>query len=143
MSRLRLFVFGLLVLAPSVLGGCAGTKDAASTAATTRTYTYDAPLYRVEVEERLHEDGTCRRRVVVFTAHEERTQKRRVDQARAVDRKCDAASVRGFDQFEIKRSPAQRERYAYIARYRRRVDDGLWLAYQAALQHDERRTDGS
>ena len=133
-------MFGLLVLALSVLGGCAGTKDAGSAAPTTRTYTYDAAPYCVEVEERLREDGTCLQRRILFTANEG-TRKQHLDQVRAIDRKCYAKSVRGFDSFDIVRSPSQKERYNYIARCRRRVNDGLWAAYQAALMYHEQAMD--
>jgi hypothetical protein len=126
-----------VLLCGLLLGGCAGTEDASLPSGTTRTYGYDAALYRVEVEEHVR-DGTCRRRAIVFTAHEAPTRARRVDRARAVDRQCNAQSVRGFDQFEIVRSPSQKERYQYVAQYQRRVDRGLWAAYQAALRHGER-----
>jgi len=136
MPRFCFYAFVLVGLLGTSMGGCASTSSSTDTA---RTYSHDAPLYRVEIEEHTRDDGTCRRRVIVFAAHEERTRKRRVDQARAIDRKCNATSVRGFDQFEIVRSPSQKERYQYVAQYRRRVDEGLWAAYQAALQHDKRQ----
>jgi hypothetical protein len=129
-SRLFVPTLGLFLIG-SVLGGCASTAPEA-----TRSYTHDAGVYRVEIEEYTREDGTCLRRRVVFTA-EDGVRKRHLDEVRAIDRRCDAKSVRGFDSFEILRTPGQQEQYARMARFRRRVDAGLWSAYQAALRRAE------
>jgi hypothetical protein len=139
MPRLRLYAAVLMGLLGASAAGCAGTSN---TTDTTRTYSYEADLYRVEIEERRREDGTCLRRRILFTADKD-TRKRHLDQVRALDRTCNAMSVRGFDSFEIVRSPGQQEQYTRIARFRRRVNARLWADYQAALRAEERRTDGS
>lgn len=138
MPRFCFYAFVLVGLLGTSMGGCAST----SPTDTTRTYSYEADLYHIEIEERLREDGTCLRRRILFTADED-TRERHLDQVRAIDRKCDATSVRGFDRFEIVRSPGQQEQYTRIARFRRRVNTRLWADYQAALRAEERRTDGA
>lgn len=135
MSFARLLVPVLsLVLIGSMSGGCGG-PGASTSPERIRSYSHDAGLYRVEIEERTREDGTCLQRRILFTA-EDGVRKRHLDRVRAIDRRCDAKSVRGFDRFEILRTPGQQEQYARMARFRRRVDAGLWSAYQAALRHD-------
>jgi len=117
------------LLAISVLGGCTGTQEAGSG---TGTYSYDADMYQVEIQQR-EKDGACVRRTIFFTSYSRLYTQPKVDRVRAVDEGCDATSTPDFEQFEIQRSPAQQSRYENDSSFRQRIDDDLWDSYRAAL----------
>lgn len=129
LNRLPLFrLFGLFLIA-SMLGGCAGTQEAG---VDTRSFTYEADMYRVEIDQR-NQDGDCVRRTILFTSYNRLYTQPKVDRVRAVDNGCDATYTPDFEEFEIQRAPNQRSRYENSSSFRQRINDDLWDSYRAAL----------
>jgi hypothetical protein len=127
---LGLLLFGL------VLGGCAhtGPGEGGTETGTTRapTIRFESDMYAVEIQQ-LDRNGTCDRRVVLFTSHSKLYTKPYVSRVRAVDMGCDATYTTAFEQFEIMRFPEQKRRYQGDFSFRNRVDEDLWHVYQNAL----------
>ena len=122
------------------LAGCTGSKEAetnSAKAASVRSFTHNAEMYRVEIEQR-EVDGRCLQRMVLFTSYSRLYTDPHVDRVRAVDIGCDAIDSTGFEEFEILRSPEQQSRYRNSFSFRDRVNEDLWYAYQEALFDNSR-----
>ena len=129
--RLRLII-GCLLLTPIVLSGCRSAEESAVEAPTTRTFSYESQMYRVEIEQHEQHDE-CIRRDVLFTSFNRLYTQPHVDRVRAVDVGCNATDVTDFEEFEIQRSPDQQARYQSNYAFRSRVNQDLWDTYQSAL----------
>lgn len=133
-----LSLLGFLLLTPIALIGCKTAEESAAEASTTRTFSYESPMYRVEVDQR-ERNGECIRRDVVYTAFNRLYTEPYVSRVRAVDIGCNATDVTGFEEFEIQRSPEQVRRYQSSYAFRSRVNEDLWDAYQSALFEDRQQ----
>lgn len=125
-------ILGCLLLTTVALGGCKTAENSAAEASTTRTFSYESSMYRVEVDQR-ERNGECIRRDVLFTAFNRLYTEPHVSRVRAVDVGCNATDVTSFEEFEIRRSPEQVQRYQSSFAFRSRVNEDLWDAYQSAL----------
>lgn len=134
MRPLRLLpIIGGVLLTISVLSGCGSTRESEESASTTtRSFSYETQMYRVEIEQS-ERNGECISREALFTTLNRLYTEPHVDRVRARDIGCDANDVTDFEEFEILRAPDQQERYVNNSAFRSRVNEDLWDAYQSAL----------